>query len=74
LDTELPLEDIFREHGLSKREIEVARLMLTEGLDSEGIAKRLLRARITVKNHITAIYRKFGVKRRAEFMALFVKR
>ena len=69
---DLSLEETFRKHGLTKREIEIA-TMIVEGLDNEAIAKRLLRATITVKNHLTSIYKKFGVKGRAEFLAMLLK-
>jgi len=71
-DPSLSIDDILRLRGLSARETEVAKLMI-DGLDNEEIAGRLFRATITVKNHVSGIYRKFGVKNRAEFMAMFVK-
>jgi DNA-binding CsgD family transcriptional regulator len=70
----IPLEEILRNHNLTDKEIEVAALMVKEGLNSTEIANRVFRAEITVKTHITSIYRKFGVRNRTEFMALFVKR
>ena len=69
----LELEEMFLKYGLTKREAEIAQLMLKEGLDSKKIAERIFIANITVKNHITGIYRKFNVKNRAEFMSLFLK-
>jgi len=65
--------DIFQEHKLSRREIEVAKLMVNEGLDTEEIAMRLFISLTTVKSHISNIYRKFKVNKRCEFMALFVR-
>jgi DNA-binding CsgD family transcriptional regulator len=67
------LEDIFRERGLSRREIEVANLLVKEGAGKQEIGERLFIAPGTVKIHISKIYQKFDVKTRAEFMALFVK-
>jgi DNA-binding CsgD family transcriptional regulator len=67
------IEDIFREHGLSQREIEVAHLLVKEGLGKQEIGDRLYIAPGTAKIHISNIYQKFAVKTRAEFMALFVK-
>jgi len=64
---------IFRERGLSQREIEVARLLVKEGFGTKEIGKRLYIAAGTAKLHISKIYQKFGVNNRAEFMALFVK-
>jgi DNA-binding CsgD family transcriptional regulator len=68
------LEDIFRERGLSQREIEVAHLLVKEGLGKKEIGERLYIVPGTAKIHISKIYQKFGVNNRAEFMALFVKR
>jgi DNA-binding CsgD family transcriptional regulator len=67
------LEDIFTERGLSKREIEVAKLLVKEGLGKQEIGERLFIAPGTVKIHISKIYEKFDVKTRAEFMSLFVQ-
>jgi DNA-binding CsgD family transcriptional regulator len=67
-------DDIFRERGLSQREIEVARLLVKEGFGTKEIAKRLYIAAGTAKLHISKIYQKFGVNNRAEFMSLFVNR
>jgi DNA-binding CsgD family transcriptional regulator len=67
------LEDIFTERGLSKREIEVANLLVKEGLGKQEIGERLFIAPGTAKIHISKIYEKFDVNNRAEFMALFVK-
>jgi len=68
------MEQIFREYRLSKREAEIARLMALEGLNSEEIGARISRAAITVKTHITSIYRKLNVKNRSEFMTLILKK
>jgi len=67
------LEEIFKEYGLSQREIEVANLLVMEGLGKNEIGERLYIAGGTAKLHISKIYQKFDVKTRAEFMALFVK-
>ena len=67
------IENIFRERGLSQREIEVAHLLVKEGLGKKEIGERLYIAPGTAKIHISNIYQKFGVKTRAGFMALFVK-
>jgi DNA-binding CsgD family transcriptional regulator len=66
-------DDIFRERGLSGREIEVARLLVKEGFGSKEIGKRLYITPGTAKVHISKIYQKFGVNNRAEFMSLFMK-
>jgi DNA-binding CsgD family transcriptional regulator len=67
------LEYIFKEHGLSRREIEVAKLLVKEGLMKNEIGRRLFITPGTVKIHISKIYQKFKVNNRAEFMTLFVK-
>jgi len=67
------LDDIFKQHELSKRETEVANLMLKEGLGKNEIGERLCIAPGTAKIHISNIYQKFDVINRGEFMALFVK-
>ena len=68
------LEDIFKERGLSQREIEVANLLVMEGFGKKEIGERLYISAGTAKLHISRIYQKFEVKTRAEFMALFVKK
>ena len=68
------LETLFREYGLSKRETDVAALLVNEGLLAKEIGKRLFISTYTVNEHIANIYQKFGVKRRPEFMTLFVNR
>jgi DNA-binding CsgD family transcriptional regulator len=67
-------DDIFRERGLSRREIEVARLLVKEGFGTKEIGKRLYITAGTAKLHISKIYQKFEVNNRAEFMSLFVNR
>jgi DNA-binding CsgD family transcriptional regulator len=68
------LEDIFKGRGLSKREIDVANLLVREGLGKQEIGERLYITPGTAKIHISNIYQKFDVKTRAEFMALFLNR
>jgi DNA-binding CsgD family transcriptional regulator len=65
-------EDTFREHKLSRREIEVAALLIQEGLGANEIGNRLFISERTVNDHIASIYRKFAVRKRGEFMAMFV--
>jgi DNA-binding CsgD family transcriptional regulator len=65
-------EDTFREYGLSRREIEVAALLVQEGLTAGEIGERLFISEHTVNDHIASIYRKFAVRKRGEFMAIFV--
>ena len=65
---------IFREHGLTEREIEVAGLIVREGLGNEEIGKKIFRSTVTVKAHVTSIYQKLGVKGRSEFMVMFMRK
>ena len=68
------LSVIFRQHGLTEREIAVAHLIILEGLDNQEISERIFRAPVTVKKCTSRIYQKFGVKNRTELMALFIRR
>jgi len=67
------MEESFKEHGLSEREAEVALLMAQEGLSTKEMGERLFISPLTVRDHITSIYRKFSVKGRAEFMAVVMR-
>jgi DNA-binding CsgD family transcriptional regulator/magnesium-transporting ATPase (P-type) len=64
---------IFRERGLTTREIEIAGLLAREGLPAREIAKRLHVSTNTANTHIASIFRKFEVNKRAEFMALLLR-
>ena len=68
----LSIEETFRERRLTRREIEVAALMVQEGMGAGEIGERLFISERTVNDHIASIYRKFAVRKRAEFMAMFV--
>lgn len=57
-----------RAAGLTKREQEVLRL-LARGWDNQRIAKDLVISEGTVKNHVTSIYTKLGVRSRADAVA-----
>jgi DNA-binding CsgD family transcriptional regulator len=65
------MEENFSIHGLSKREMEIAVLIL-QGQTNLEIAKRQYIEEVTVKKHINSIFGKYKVKRRAEFMAMFL--
>jgi len=67
-------EVIFSEYGLSKREKEVAYLVVKEGAGTKEIASRLYISHYTVNDHIASIYRKFKVTNRGEFMAVIMKK
>jgi DNA-binding CsgD family transcriptional regulator len=69
---------LFLSHGLlvgnellTPMERSVALLLLTKKSEQE-IADEIGRAHATIHNHITGVYRKFGVSKRAEFMALWL--
>jgi DNA-binding CsgD family transcriptional regulator len=64
-------EENFREHGLSKREMEIGCLIL-QGQTNKEIADKICVQEVTVKKHVNSIFDKYKVKRRTEFMALFV--
>jgi DNA-binding NarL/FixJ family response regulator len=59
--------------SLTKREREIFTLLAT-GFDNEQIADKLCLALQTVKNHISVIYSKLGVKDRFEIIRLANKR
>jgi DNA-binding NarL/FixJ family response regulator len=61
-----------RGHGLTKREYEVLSL-LTKGLRNREIAERLNITERTVKNHVTQIIAKLGVKSRTEAVTQALK-
>ena len=69
----IDLEAIFRKYELSKREMEVAFLLVKEGLSAKEIGIRLFISTYTVNDHIANIYQKFNVKSRGALMALFMK-
>ena len=54
--------------ALSRRQLDVLRLM-TEGLNTAGIAARLRLSRATVRNHAQSIFAKLGVHSRLEAVA-----
>ena len=57
---------------LSRRELEVLRLM-TQGLNTGGIAERLHLSRATVRNHAQSIFAKLAVHSRLEAVAFATK-
>lgn len=54
--------------GLSRREVEIARLV-AEGMSNKEIGKRLFIAERTVDNHVQHILNKLGVHSRAQIAA-----
>jgi len=59
--------------NLTKREVRVLKLVAS-GKTNKEIAKRLFVSEKTVKNHLNHIYRKLGVKNRAQAVVEGVKR
>ncbi len=62
---------VLRAMGLTDREAEVLELVIS-GRSNPEIAGSLAIARSTVKRHLEAIYRKFGVRSRAQAVALAI--
>lgn len=61
-----------RPEGLSPREMDVLREM-ARGLSNSEIAKKLFISPHTVKNHITAIYRKMGMDDRTRVVLTAIR-
>jgi DNA-binding NarL/FixJ family response regulator len=61
--------DVLMEYNLSEREMEVALMLVHEGLSNEEMGERLFISKSTVKSHVYSIYQKFGVRKRAELLA-----
>ncbi len=59
-------------YNLSRREVEVANLLL-KGLNNRHIRERLFIADGTLRNHISSLYQKTGTANREDFVLLFKK-
>jgi DNA-binding CsgD family transcriptional regulator len=68
---ELP-ESLIERKGLSRREAEIARLIL-QGKANKEIALALALSQNTVRNHISALYRKLGIQRRMDLTRLTLR-
>jgi len=68
------LEEIFQNQRLTDREIEVANLIVWEGLGAKDIARRLFISPLTVKDHTAHVFHKFAAKNRGEFMAIMINK
>lgn len=62
-------DQALQEYALTPREQEVLQKMV-DGLDNKAIAKELFLSLGTIKNHITRIYEKMGVKNRTQAVAV----
>ena len=65
------LEGFFKEHGISKREMEIAELILV-GKSNKEIQHQLYISPHTVKNHIYSLYQKAGVQSRGQLIHLLL--
>ena len=70
--TKSALDMRWEQYGISKREREIAELILL-GLKNQEIERRLIISPHTVKNHIYNLYKKAGVKSRVQFVRLMFK-
>lgn len=61
------LNQEFRKKGLSNREVEVA-IMISKGVTNKEAADQLFVTEKTVKFHLTNIYKKMGVRSRAQLI------
>ena len=61
-----------RRPQLSARQLEVLALLI-DGESVDGIARNLYLSASTVRNHLTLIYRKFGVHSQAELLAALLR-
>jgi DNA-binding NarL/FixJ family response regulator len=65
--------DVEKKHPLTIREIEVIKL-IAEGLTNKEIAQKLFISEKTVKNHITNILRKLGLRDRTQAALWAIKK
>ncbi|MDZ4133820.1 MAG: helix-turn-helix transcriptional regulator, partial [Dethiobacteria bacterium] len=63
------LEEFFRKGGLTAREIGIVKLLL-QGYSNKQIADTLFISEDTLKTHLRNIYRKYGVHKKSELLAL----
>ena len=68
----LSRRESYAAHNLSDREIAAAELIL-QGLDNDEIKENLLVSKSTVKWYVSEILKKYEVRRRTEFMAMFMR-
>jgi DNA-binding NarL/FixJ family response regulator len=59
-------------HLLSERELEIAQLVV-QGMGNREIAEKLFISENTVKNHLSRIFQKVGIKDRVELALLVAK-
>lgn len=67
------LEEFFRKGGLTVREIGIVQLLL-QGHSNKKIAETLFISEDTLKTHLRNIYRKYGVHKKSELLALIASK
>lgn len=67
--TEEKIDDYLREKGVTKREIEIAHMIIA-GKSNTQIEEELFISMHTVKNHVYRIYQKLGIKNRVQLTNL----
>lgn len=65
---ETPIAEGARRAGLTRREMKVL-LLVVEGGTNKYVARQLGISEVTVKFHLSNIYRKIGCRRRSEAVA-----
>jgi len=70
LKTEAQVERLCLKYKISEREIEIIKLLL-RGFNRAQVADKLFISELTVRNHIYSIYKKLGIKNRAQLLELF---
>ena len=67
------IEEFFRQGKLTAREIEIVNLLM-QGLSNKRIAELLYISEDTLKTHLRNIYRKYGVHKKSELLALIASK
>lgn len=58
----LDFQKIAKQYGLTKKELEITRVVVLDGLSNEGISEALGISKNTVKVHLRNIFKKLGVE------------
>lgn len=64
------VQDVLRQHGLTPREVEIATL-IADGRSSPAISQEIRVTVHTVRRHTESVFRKLGLRRRAELARVF---
>lgn len=70
LKTEAQVERLCLKYKISEREVEIIKLLL-RGYNRSKVADKLFISELTVRNHIYSIYKKLGIKNRAQLLEIF---